>query len=186
MENAWALGSIWRWLIVRYKISVDKQIFEIEVKKDGQVWVNDNPIEVDIKDTHNPDLYSLLIDHRSFEAQVEIPGSQGQQVYIAGHPYQTYLLENHPPSREKSAALPAQAQVEITTPLPGHLLEIKVTEGQLLKEGESLAVMETMKMLIEIRTPQAGVVHLVSSKACGEVAQGEVLAIINQKHPPDR
>jgi biotin carboxyl carrier protein len=169
---------------VRYRISVERQTFEIEIKCDGQVWVDDHPIEVDLEDIHDHCLYSLLVDHRSFEARVEPVGGEEHKLFIAGRPYQACLLGKQLPSTVNTFRVQKRGPVEITTPLAGWLAEIRVSDGQLVKVGDVVAVMESMKMFLELRTPHAGMVHLVDSIVCREVAQGEVLAIINHVHDP--
>jgi biotin carboxyl carrier protein len=171
---------------VRYRISVERQTFEIEIKRDGQVWIDDHPIEVDLEDLHDPDLYSLLVDHRSFEARVELIGGEERQVFIAGRPYRACLLGMPPSSTDNTARVRTRGPAEITTPLPGWLSEIRVSDGQLVKVGDVIAVMESMKMFLELRTAHAGLVHLMDSKVCREVAKGEIIAIINHVYTPDR
>jgi len=169
---------------VRYRISVERQTFEIVIKRDGQVWVDDHPIEVDLENIHHHYLYSLLVNHRSFEARVEPIRGEEHKLFIAGRPYQASLLGIEPPSTGNTSRVQKRGTVEITTPLAGWLSEIRVSDGQLVKVGDVVAVMESMKMFLELRTPHAGVVHLVDSIVCREVAQGEILAIINHVQDP--
>jgi len=170
---------------VRYRINVEGQTFEIDVKRNGQVWVNAQSIEVDLKHIHGLQLYSLLVDHRSFEAHVDPGGDEEQQVLIAGRPYKACLQGIQQPSTENTAWVQAKGSKEITAPLPGWLSEIRVSDGQLVKVGDVVAVMESMKMSLELRAPHAGVVHLVNSNVCREVTQGEILAVINHVHDQD-
>jgi len=53
-----------------------------------------------------------------------------------------------------------------------------VTEGQRVGEGEVVAVLESMKMHLELRAPRSGVVRAVHGAAGDGVTQGEVLAVI--------
>jgi biotin carboxyl carrier protein len=164
---------------VRYRINVEGKKFEIEIRKDGRVWVNGHLIEVDIEGIRDNTLYSLLVNHHSFEAQAELPGYEEQQVFIAGRPYKTWLIDQDTLSIVNTHRVQNEGPAEITAPLPGWLSEFSVSDGQFVETGEVVAVMESMKMLLKLRTPQAGVVHLVGSKDNREVSQGEILAVIN-------
>ena len=53
-----------------------------------------------------------------------------------------------------------------------------MVEGQRVEDGEVVAVLESMKMHLELRTPRLGVVRTLCAAAGQEVAQGDVLAVI--------
>ena len=66
----------------------------------------------------------------------------------------------------KPAAPAAAGAVKATAPMPGTILDVKVSVGQSVKKGDTLCVLEAMKMENDIPAPQDGVVASV------EVAQG--------------
>jgi biotin carboxyl carrier protein len=62
--------------------------------------------------------------------------------------------------------------------MAGKVLELKVSAGDLVEEGAVLAVVESMKMQIEVKAPLGGRVERVLVKE-GEVLDGpELLAVI--------
>ncbi|RME39737.1 MAG: acetyl-CoA carboxylase biotin carboxyl carrier protein subunit, partial [Thermoflexia bacterium] len=67
---------------------------------------------------------------------------------------------------------------EVTAPLPGLLVELRIAEGQPVKAGAVVAVLESMKMHMELRAPRDGVVQSIHATPGQEVQQGTVLAII--------
>ena len=64
--------------------------------------------------------------------------------------------------------------------------EVRVTEGQRVGEGEVVAVLESMKMHLELGAPRPGVVRTLRAAAGQEVTQGEVLAIIEDSYGEGR
>jgi biotin carboxyl carrier protein len=63
--------------------------------------------------------------------------------------------------------------------MAGKVLEVKVSAGDLVEEGAVLAVVESMKMQIEVKAPLGGRVEKVLVKE-GEVLDGpELLAVID-------
>jgi 3-methylcrotonyl-CoA carboxylase alpha subunit len=67
-------------------------------------------------------------------------------------------------------------------PLPGLLVEIQVSVGEHVKEQDVVAILESMKMNLELRAPRSGVIRqLLVGPGC-QVAQDEVLVILG----PDR
>ena len=62
--------------------------------------------------------------------------------------------------------------------MPGTILDIKVTEGQEVKAGDVLLILEAMKMENEVVAPQAGKVASISTSKGAKVASGDVLITI--------
>ena len=63
----------------------------------------------------------------------------------------------------------------VYAPLPGVILEIKVTEGQHINEGDTIAVIEAMKMENEIQSEYDGTVVEVNVQEGDFVKQGSLL-----------
>jgi biotin carboxyl carrier protein len=142
------------------------------------VWVNRRPLNVDLERVDGLALYSLLVDHRSYETHVEGEEDGECRVVVAGRSYRAYLQEEQRPSAGTVHCRQEDGPVEVTAPLPGLLVEVRVAEGQRVGEGEVVVVLESMKMHLELRAPRAGVVRALPPAAGQEVAQGEVLAVI--------
>ena len=65
--------------------------------------------------------------------------------------------------------------------MPGKILNIKVSAGLAVKFGETVIVMEAMKMETEIKAPKAGIVREISVTQSQVVAAGDTLAMIEEK-----
>ena len=63
----------------------------------------------------------------------------------------------------------------ITAPMPGDILEVRVTPGQRVQPGEVVCVLEAMKMRNLIRTSQTGVIATVEVSAGQSVDYGTTL-----------
>lgn len=66
----------------------------------------------------------------------------------------------------------------VTAPLPGRVLEVRVKEGDTIKGGDVLLVLEAMKMANEIRAPQSGTVGSVHVEAGTTVEKGQPMVSI--------
>jgi biotin carboxyl carrier protein len=64
---------------------------------------------------------------------------------------------------------------EIKAPMPGLILDIKVSEGSEVKKGDALLVLEAMKMENVIKSPGEGVVKEILVKKAQSVDKGHVL-----------
>lgn len=77
------------------------------------------------------------------------------------------------------AAAPATGATTVEAPMPGKILNIKVSAGQAVKFGETVIVMEAMKMETEIVAPADGTVAQILVKAGDAVDTGAALVTLN-------
>ena len=79
------------------------------------------------------------------------------------------------------AAAPAAkvAGEEVCAPMPGTVMSVKVSNGQAVKKGDVLLVLEAMKMENEIYAPCDGTVAAVSVSQGDAVESGKVLVVLN-------
>jgi biotin carboxyl carrier protein len=68
--------------------------------------------------------------------------------------------------------------MNIEAPMPGKVLSYGVKEGQSVKEGDVLVVLEAMKMENAIESPISGVVQKLNFKEGDAVDDGAVLLVI--------
>lgn len=90
------------------------------------------------------------------------------------------------PAPEKSAvkAAPAPAPVaapaggtQLKAPMPGTVIDFKATNGAAVKKGQTVLILEAMKMENEIVAPVDGVITFVASKGAS-VNTDDLLAVI--------
>lgn len=115
--------------------------------------------------------YRVQVNGKSFEVEVEeVSGS---------------ATVNAAPSKEAAAApqpvqvVPAAAGDEvIVSPMPGKIVSVEVKQGQAVKEGDLIFVLEAMKMENDILCGRAGTVKEIRVTGNAQVNTGDVLAII--------
>ena len=76
------------------------------------------------------------------------------------------------------AAAPAGAGEQITAPMPGTILDVKVAAGQAVKSGDVLMILEAMKIENEIMAPHDGTITAVSISKGASVESGTLLCTI--------
>ena len=82
------------------------------------------------------------------------------------------------PAAKKEPAPVASAGTPVKAPMPGMIIKYEKNVGDLVNEGETVVVIEAMKMENALPAPTSGVVKAVNFKSGDSVARGEVLAVI--------
>ena len=67
---------------------------------------------------------------------------------------------------------------KITSPMPGNILSVNISNGARVKKGEVLMVLEAMKMENEIMAPRDGVIASVNVSKGATVESGTLLCVI--------
>ncbi|MFN3857778.1 MAG: acetyl-CoA carboxylase biotin carboxylase subunit [Caulobacter sp.] len=116
------------------------------------------------------------LDGKAFTVQVT-PAGEGFTIRHRAAKARVMILT--PRSAELHAKLPEKKAADtsklIISPMPGLVVSMDVAEGQLVREGEIVCVIEAMKMQNIIRAEREGVVKTVSAKGGDSVAADEVL-----------
>ena len=121
--------------------------------------------------------YKVTLNNRVYEVEVE----QGQAMLI-----DEYELSAPAAPAAPLAAAPAAAAAPVSvaagepvkSPMPGNILRIEVSQGQQVKEGDVLMVLEAMKMENEIVATKSGTIAQIAVSKGAVVETGAVLAVI--------
>jgi biotin carboxyl carrier protein len=88
------------------------------------------------------------------------------------------------PEKAETKAAPAPAPVaapaggtQLKAPMPGTVIDFKATNGAAVKKGQTVLILEAMKMENEIVAPADGVITFVASKGAS-VNTDDLLAVI--------
>ncbi len=102
----------------------------------------------------------ITVNGTSYDVQVEELGAGFAPAPVAAAPVATSAPVSAPASASSSAT-----GTPVTAPMPGVVLEFKVSAGQTVKKGDCVVILEAMKMENEIFAPVDGKVEsLVASK----------------------
>ncbi len=127
--------------------------------------------------------YKVTLNNRVYEVEVE----QGEAMLVNEYELAAPAAAAAPaapaaPVAAAPAAAPAAGALAagevITSPMPGNILKINVTQGQKVNEGDVLIVLEAMKMENEISATKSGTVAQINVTKGAVVETGTPLVVI--------
>ena len=128
--------------------------------------------------------YKVTLNGRTYEVEVEAGKAMLLDEYEAIAPAPAAAAAPvAAPAAAPAAAAPAAPVVTgageaVNAPMPGNILKVNVQNGQAVKAGEVLVVLEAMKMENEIMAPKAGTVTQVLVSKGSTVDTGAPLVVI--------
>ena len=161
---------------MRYISEVDGLEFPVEILDEHHVRFGGDILEADLAAVSGESLYSLIVNGESFEGYV-YPDEDGWQVLLLGQFYQV-RVEDEREKHLRSAiqgVVRTSAEFVLKAPMPGLVISVLVAEGQVVDMGQTLVILESMKMQNNLRAPFAGKVARLRIQAGESVEQKQVL-----------
>lgn len=168
-------------MTMKYITTVEDQNFTIDVDRQNEVALNGESRAIDMRAIDNAGLYSMLLNGKSVEVLVE--ESDGEyRVMIDGVLYHVKVVDERTKRLAEAAGAAFGAtggEVNIKSPMPGLIVAIPVKEGQSLKKGQVVVVLESMKMENEIKAPRDATVTSIKVNPRQTVEQGQLLVTMS-------
>lgn len=171
------LGKNAQVTIMKYISSAEDKQFLVEIIDDKHVSVDGKVYEVDFESVSGQPVYSLIVDGRSHEAYIYQGEDNNWQVLLRGRLY-PITVEDEREKRLRAAAgggVAETGEFHLRAPMPGLVVAIPVTEGQPIKKGQVILILESMKMQNEIKAPRDGVIGRIRVKTGESVEQKQTL-----------
>jgi biotin carboxyl carrier protein len=165
---------------MKYITEVGERSYIIDVEREGEVVLNGQERQLDFRAIDQEGLYSLLVDNKSYEVLV-VEESDGQLHVVIDGAYYTVNVMDERAKRLAEAAggfAPPSGEQGVKSPMPGLIAATPVNEGDTVKKGQVVIVLESMKMQNELKSPRDGTVTALKVTAGQAVEQGQVLLVI--------
>jgi biotin carboxyl carrier protein len=199
----WHQGNLQRTARMKKTMSfmatVQKQTYRVETEENGQQqhitldgtayaidWRQIAPLAGDAQGrVGQGGRYSLLLAGKSYDILVrritrsDQKDSQTYEIFIAGQRFEVKVEDE----RERLLAGLVQTsahsgEMTVQAPMPGLVVGVPVEQGATVQAGQTVAVLEAMKMENDLSAPLDGVVKEIRVKQGQTVDQGEVLVVI--------
>ncbi|AOM76835.1 biotin/lipoyl-containing protein [Pedobacter steynii] len=160
------------------KVNVNEQYnFEVELAEKA-IKVNGEELQIDSKDLSASQKH-ILYQNKSYNVELVERDDEGKTmvVKVNGRLYQVGIEDQYDDLLKKLGMDSSSANkvLEIKAPMPGLVLNIIVEEGQEVNKGDSLLVLEAMKMENIIKSPTGGLVKKILVLRGDKVEKNEIL-----------
>lgn len=165
---------------MRYYVQIGDNNFEVDIKEKADLFkviLNGKPYQVDLKKINNSSYYySLIINNRSYEIIVD----EQEDVYTVRIGDEIYTAKVEDEQKRQFAQLDIKSKVslreqQLRAPMPGLVVAVEVKQGELVKPGQGVVIVEAMKMENELKASREGTVKEIHVKKGDTVDKNQLL-----------
>ena len=161
---------------MKYITTIDDKQFTVEIIDEKHVSVDGRVYEIDFESVSGQPVYSLIVNGRSHESYI-YQGDDNWQVLMQGRLYPVQV-EDEREQRLRAAAgggIVETGEYHLRAPMPGLVVTVPVTEGQSVKKGQVILILESMKMQNELKSPRDGTIGRIRVRPGESVEQKQTL-----------
>jgi biotin carboxyl carrier protein len=165
---------------MKYITTVEDKQYLVEVIDEKHVSVDGKLYNVDFESVSGQPVFSLIVDGKSHEAYVQ-EGDDNWQVLMRGRLYPV-KVEDEREKRLRAAGgggVAETGEYHLKAPMPGLVVAVPVAEGQEVKKGQVLLILESMKMQNELKSPRDGKISRIRVKPGESVEQRQALLSVH-------
>ncbi len=166
---------------------VNGKEYVIEVDRENEVTVNGESYVIDFHNLSARGLVSLLLNNHSYEGVVEEDENSMWDVLLRGELYEVKVQDERAYRLAKARGVLAEDSNEavIKSPMPGIIVTVPAVVGEPIKKGDTVIILESMKMENELKSPIDGILIKVMVEAGDSVEKGLKMAVIINEEEND-
>ncbi len=164
------------------RVVVDGREMTVDCRLVGAAGAHAGP-----RDEPLADHFSVLAADASYEAFARVVPSVGEggerrvEVHIRGYPYVVTLQDEREQALANLAgSAHASGDMAVYAPMPGLVVGVLAEPGDEVRRGQTVVVLEAMKMENDLQAPRPGIVKQVLVVKGQTVAQNDVLAVVGE------
>jgi biotin carboxyl carrier protein len=167
---------------LKYVVDINGRRHVVSIDGSG-VRVDGETVAAHLAELPRTPVWMLTLEHAAYAVRVRRGGERGSYtLWIDGHRFVASALD------ERTRAIRdldvernvSSGPAPLSAPMPGLIVRVLVSEGQIVQPGEGLVVIEAMKMENELRAAAAARVKAVHARAGAPVEKGALLIEMEQ------
>jgi biotin carboxyl carrier protein len=162
-----------------YEISIDGKAYRLELERADAGWrcrLEGRDIAMDAVLVRR-DVLSVLIEGKAYEVKRE-QSLADMHLWVGRERYLAELRDPKSLRGRRGAGSDEKGPQKLIAPMPGKVVRLLIGEQQVVEAGQSILVVEAMKMQNEIKSPKKGRVQKIVTVEGASVNAGDVLAIV--------
>ncbi len=159
-----------------YVVTINNKKKEVTLSNNSEVTLDGKNYHYEIIELGEND-FVMRIDNKFYEISADKIDSEQYSLFVNGKVVEavvrTGLQERASSLIEKSSDI--KHKMEVKAPMPGMILKIKKNTGDKVQKGDSIVILEAMKMENDIKTPFSGLIKEIKVKENNPVEKGAIL-----------
>jgi biotin carboxyl carrier protein len=160
-----------------YEVTIAGKTYRVELQRAGAGWqckLDGRELPLDVI-AAQAGVFSLLLEGKSYEVKQEIAGTD-TNIVVGRDRFGVSLRDPRSFRSRRGSGGAGQGPQKITAPMPGKIVRVLAAEGSAVQAGQSVIVIEAMKMQNELKAPKDGVVKKINVAEGAAVEAGQALA----------
>ena len=160
-----------------YEVTIAEKVYRVELVRTEQEWkckLDGRELPLDVVSAQDG-MLSLLLQGKSYEVKQETVGAESN-VVVGQERFSASVRDPRSFRSRRRAGASEQGVMKIKAPMPGKVVRILAPVGSQVETGQSVVVIEAMKMQNELKAPKTGVVKKINVEEGAAVEAGQALA----------
>ena len=164
-----------------YKVSVNDKNYELELAHGdlNKGSIDGEDFQLDVLET-KPNSYHILKDNKSYVVDILTVNQETKefQIKVNGVKYELKIQDELDVLLKSLGLHQVSTKVnDVKAPMPGLVLDVLTEVGSEVQKGDTLLVLEAMKMENNIKSPTAGVVKELHCKKGDAVEKNQLMLV---------
>jgi len=160
-----------------FVVTINEKKKPVRILNDNELKIENKKFKDEIAHVHN-NTYLLKCGNNYFEIVADKVNNGHFSVLLKGYHFDAVVrtaLQEKAIHLLEEAQTAAHHQFEVKAPMPGMILKVKKQDGDTILQGESIIILEAMKMENDLRAPASGIIKGISVDEGKAVEKGEIL-----------
>lgn len=160
-----------------FVVSVNSSKFDVQIIDENELNFDEQKINYEIIELSSNN-FLLKLDNKIFELTAERLNGDLFNVIVNGYYYETVVrtaLQEKAYKLLESASRHQSHHTDVKAPMPGLILKIRKNPGEQVEQGESIIILEAMKMENDLKAPASGIIEKIFVTEGSAVEKGTAL-----------
>ena len=160
-----------------FVININESEFEVRILDDYKVLLNNTEINYELIEVKN-NSYTLKLNDKQYQVALIDKNKESYELLINNALINTIArssLEHKAKQLIEQASVKSKHHTEMKAPMPGMILKIRKKPGDKITQGESVLILEAMKMENDLKSPASGIIKEINVNEGSAVEKGAKL-----------